>query len=235
MNIITNESLIKRNARISQISMIGGLMVLAGGMFISFKLTDPRYFYVSLLALLIGFILSQVGIYYANNFGRHPRPDETINLELKGLDGKYTLYHYITPVPHLLVGPAGVWILLTRNQKGRITYTNGRWRQRGGNLYMKLFAQEGLGRPDIDLESQVNKLTQFFQNNLPEGAVPPIQTALVFTNPTVVIEIPEDSTPPSETIKADKLKETVRKAAKSKSISAVQISQITTLFPEESK
>jgi hypothetical protein len=227
--------MIKRNARLSQIFMFGGLIVLAGGMYVSFKLTDPRYFYVSLIALLAGFVLSQVGIYYANNFGRHPRPDETIDLGLKGLDGKYTLYHYMTPVPHLLVGPAGVWILMTRSQKGRVTFAKGRWRQQGGSVYLKLFAQEGLGRPDIDLESQVSKLSQFFQKNLPEGAVPTIQTALVFTNPTVVIDIPEDVEPPGETIKADKLKETVRKAAKLKSIPPAQIQQITALFPEESK
>jgi hypothetical protein len=235
MNIITNESMIKRNARISQVSMIAGLAVLAGGMYISFKSTDPRYFYISLLSLLLGFILSQVGIYYANNFGRHPRPDEIINLGLKGLDGKYTLYHYMTPVPHLLVGPAGVWILMTRSQKGRITFVNGRWRQKGGNLYLKLFAQEGLGRPDIDLEGQVGKLTQYFQKNLTEGVVPPLQAVLVFTNPSVVIDIPEETELPVETIKTDKLKETMRKAAKSKSISPTAIQQITALFPEESK
>lgn len=235
MNIITNESLIKRNARISQVSMIGGLAVLAGGMFVSFRFTDPRYFYISLLALLAGFILSQVGIFYANNYARHPRPDESLNLGLKGLDGKYTLYHYMTPVPHLLVGPAGIWILMPRNQKGRISFAGGRWRQKGGNLYMKLFAQEGLGRPDIDLESQVNKMTQFFQENLPDGAVPPIQTALVFTNPNVVIDIPEGTEPSGETVKTDKLKETVRKAAKTKTITPLQIQQITALFPEESK
>jgi hypothetical protein len=37
MNIITNETLIKRNARIGQIAMLAGLAVLIGGMYISFK------------------------------------------------------------------------------------------------------------------------------------------------------------------------------------------------------
>ena len=37
MNIIRNEKIIKRNSRIAQVTMIGGLVVLAGGMFISFR------------------------------------------------------------------------------------------------------------------------------------------------------------------------------------------------------
>ncbi len=235
MNIITNESLIKRNARISQISMIAGLIVLAGGMFLSFRFTDPRYFYISLIALLLGFVLSQVGIYFANRFGRRPRPDELINQALKGLDDKYSLYHYMTPVPHLLVGPAGVWVLLPRSQKGRITFSKGRWKQQGGNLYLKLFAQEGLGRPDIDLEGEIGKLTQTLQKSLPEGTVPTVQAALVFTNPAAKIEIPEDEQPPADTVTADKLKEIVRKAAKSKPLSPTSIQQVTSIFPEESK
>jgi len=236
MNIISNDTLIKRNARLSQIAMIAGLVVLGGGMFISFRFTDARYFYLTLLALLLGFILSQVGIYFANHFGRHPRPDESLNTALKGLDGKYTLYHYMTPLPHLLIGPAGIWILMPRNQKGRITFYKGRWRQTGGNWYLKIFAQEGLGRPDIDTSTEVDKLTKYLKENLPEGAsLPTIQTALVFTDPKVVLDIPEDAQPPAQTVTADKLKETIRKSAKSKAINPQQIQLITDLFPGESK
>ena len=83
MNIIINETLIKRNAKIAQFSMIGGLIVLAGGMVLSFSPNYARYFYLSLLALLFGFILSQIGIYFTNRFGRRPRPDEQLNQALK--------------------------------------------------------------------------------------------------------------------------------------------------------
>ena len=236
MNIISNDTLIKRNARLSQIVMIAGLVVLGGGMFISFRFTDARYFYLTLLALLLGFILSQVGIHYANHFGRHPRPDESMNSALKGLDAKYTLYHYLTPVPHLLIGPAGIWILMPRAQKGRITYRNGRWKQSGGNWYLKIFAQEGLGRPDIDAAAEVDKLTKYFEKNLPEGtSIPTIQTALVFTDPKIVVDIPEDADPPAQTVTADKLKETIRKVAKSRTVNQQQIQLITGLFPNESK
>lgn len=236
MNIITNESLIRRNARIANIAMISGLAVLGTGMFVSFRFTDARYFYLSLLALVGGFILSQIGIYFSNHFGRSPRPDELVSQALKGLDGKYTLYHYMTPVPHLLVGPSGLWLILPRRQRGRISYVRERWKQSGGSLYMRLFAQEGLGRPDLDIAAQQDKLSQYLKEKLPGGTpVPEINAALVFTHPNVSIDIPEDADPPAETVLLAKLKETIRKSAKSHSFSPEKVQQITALFPAESK
>lgn len=220
MNIETNEKLVKRNARIAQISMLAGLIVLIGGMIISFR--NPEQFSLSLLALVIGFALSQVGIYFGNRWGRRPRPDEVLNQALKGLDGRYSLYHYLTPTAHLLVGPAGVWVLFPRNQRGTITYEKGRWRQRGGGLvmsYLKFFAQEGLGRPDLEFQNDFYRLEQYFKKLLGEENLPVIHGALVFTNDKAVIDIPEDSEqPPVPTLPVGKLKEYLRKFAKSKPI-----------------
>ena len=53
MEITTNDRLINRNARIGQIASISGLIVLGGGLFISF--TRPEMFSISLVALLVGF------------------------------------------------------------------------------------------------------------------------------------------------------------------------------------
>src|SRR3972149_1837136 len=113
MEIITNERLVRRNARVGQITSLVGLLVLAGGMYISF--TQPQLFGLSLAALLVGFALSQIGIYFGNRWSRRPRPDETLSQALKGLDDRYHLYHYETPASHLLVGPAGVWGVTRRN------------------------------------------------------------------------------------------------------------------------
>jgi hypothetical protein len=217
MNIITNNKLIKRNARIAQFSMFGGLAVLAGGMLISFRY--PELFNISLVALVIGFILSQVGIYFSNRWGRRPRPDELLDQGLKGLDDKYTIYHHSAPVSHLLVGPAGLWVLMPYHQRGTISYTNGRWRQKGGNLYLKIFAQEGLGRPDLEYMGEVERLQKFFEKHMPEEDSPPIKAALVFTNPDAVIEISEDADPPADTVPIGKIKDLIRKSAKAKTLS----------------
>lgn len=228
MNIQINETLIKRNARIGQITMLSGLLVLAGGMYVSFRM--PTQVPLSLGALMVGFILSQVGIYFSNRWGRRPRPDELLNQALKGLDKNHTIFHYRKLASHLLVGPTGIWVLLPYYQRGKITYQNGRWRQRGGNVllaYLKLFAQEGIGRPDLEMAAETGAVRKFLKEIFPEDEkIPEVQAALVFTNPSVEIDIPEDINTPAETVTLSKLKDVIRKKAKGNSLSAEKTRQI---------
>jgi len=198
-------------------------VVLAGGMFISF--TRPEMFSISLVALLVGFGLSQIGIYFGNRWGRRPRPDEVINAALKGLDGRYSLYHYTTPTSHLLVGPAGVWVLMPRHQAGTITYDEGkkRWKQKGGNLYLKIFAQENLGRPDLEVGSEIHAVASALEEQLGEEKIPDVQAALVMTNEKC--EVDADNAP-APTLEVKKLKDFIRKTAKSKPISLDLVKEI---------
>ena len=230
MDITTNERLINRNARIGQITSIIGLVVLAGGMFISF--TRPEFFTISLIALLVGFGLSQIGIYFGNRWGRRPRPDEILNTALKGLDGRYSLYHYSTPTSHLLVGPAGVWILMPRRQAGTITYdeAKNRWRQKGGNLYLKIFAQENLGRPDLEIGSELHAISSFLEKDLPEERVPDVNAALILTNEKVVVDA---DNAPEPTMDVRKLKDFIRKTAKGKPISSDLVEDVKEVFSKE--
>jgi len=223
MDIITNERLIQRNARIGQITSIVGLIVLAGGMFISF--TRAELFLISLIALIIGFGLSQIGIYFGNRWGRRPRPDELLDTALKGLDGRYSIYHYSSPTAHLLVGPAGVWVLLPRQQAGEITYDESkkRWRQKGGNLYLKIFAQESLGRPDLEIGSEIHAVSDYLKDNLDEQQVPDVQAALILTNEKA--EVNADNAP-APTLHTKKLKDFIRKTAKGKPISSDLVEEV---------
>jgi hypothetical protein len=233
MNIATNESLVKRNTRIAQVAMIAGLIVLAGGMYISFRM--PELFTISLAALMVGFVLSQVGIYYSNRWARRPRPDEVINKALKGLDGRHTMYHYLTPVSHLLVGPTGLWIIIPMHQGGKISYANGRWKQRGGNFYLKIFAQESLGRPDLEVISEVETMEKFLKKKLGEdNKIPEIQVALLFFNPKADILTNGDDEAPAFTVKADGLKDLVRKKGKQKSLSPEFARQVQDLLEYKS-
>jgi hypothetical protein len=229
MKIITNDSLINRNQKIGQVTTIASLVVLAGGLYLSFQKTQQLLSF-SFLALLAGFILSQVGIFFGNRWGRRPRPDEQLNSGLKGIDDKYTLYHFVTPVSHLLLGPAGIWILLPYPQGGTITYQKGRWRQKGGNWYLKLFAQEGLSRPDLDVVSGIDNLKRYFKKHLPDIELPPTQVALVFTNAKAEIEV-DDA--PNPTLHVDKVKDFIRKKAKENPLSASMIQQIAEVLPQE--
>lgn len=208
--------MIRRNKRIGQITTIGSLGILALGFLISLNtnISQSDYIY-SLLALIGGFILSQVGIYFGNRWGRSPRPDEVLAAGLKGLEDKYTLYSYMTAVPHLLVGPAGIWILSTYTQPGLITYDpdKKKWHQRGGNFLMKIFGQESLGRPDQDTYSLIQDFQKFLTKEVDIPNLPPPHVAMVFlTDPKKVSIVAPDAPIPAMNI--EKLKDFVRKQAK---------------------
>ena len=167
MKIISNEKLIKRNGHIGQTTSLASLLILGVGMYISFQ--KPEYFSLSIGALLFGFILSQVGIYFGNRWGRSPRPDELLDQGLKGLKNSYTIYHYSTPVANLLVGPAGIWLLMPYHQRGIITHDGKRWKVKGGGFaqsYMRLFGQENVSRPDMDAGAEADKLKRYLKKKM---------------------------------------------------------------------
>jgi len=212
MKIITNERLIRRNSRLGQVASLAGLLVLVGGMYISFRYQDMVS--MAWVALLIGFALSQLGLYYGNRWGRRPRPDEHLSLALKSLDDRHSLYHYKTPIPHLLVAPSGLWVLLPFHQIGKITYEKGRWRQKGGNVfqrYLRLFAQEGIGRPDLDAPNTARVIQRYLKKYLPELEIPDPRPVLVFTSEKVELETDDAPIP---TVALKKLKEVIRKSVK---------------------
>src|SRR5512140_1293288 len=124
MKIVRNDKLIKRNATIGQYTSLLALAVLGVGMYLSLKRAD--LFLWSLIALVVGFFMTQIGMFYTNRWGRNPRPDEQIDAALKGLPGDTQLYHYSAPVSHLLVGAPGIWVLEPRHQRGKVTYSKNR-------------------------------------------------------------------------------------------------------------
>ncbi|HBG74591.1 MAG: hypothetical protein A2X25_11205 [Chloroflexi bacterium GWB2_49_20] len=229
MKIATNHKLIKRNSRIGQITSLTALGILAAGMYITFKMPDKVGY--SLAALLFGFFLSQIGMYYGNRWGRSPRPDEVLDKSLKGLGRDYTIYHYSAPTPHLLVGPSGLWVLLHFYQGGTINYGNKRWRQKGGGFiqsYLKMFGQENIGRPDVEGAAEVITLKKFFKKTLPEIEIPEIYTAAIFSNPNVDLSA-KDSPIPALTPKD--FKEFIKQKAKDNPFPQLALKAIQDVLP----
>lgn len=230
MNIIRNESLIKRNTTIARVGLVVTMAALIGGMYLSIKF--PQEVNLSFGMLIVALLLFQVTIYFQNRWGRKPRPDQMLDTALKGLDNRYSLFHYSAPVNHLLIGPSGVWSLIPLNARGKITYAGGRWRQKGGNLYWKVFGQESLGRPDFEVESDKAKIAKFIQQQLGEEEFPAAEAALVFTDARTVIDIPEETVMQAAAVKLNDLKETIRKAAKSKPLSPVKLKLLEDKLPK---
>jgi hypothetical protein len=229
MTVLVNHKIIKRRNKIGQVATLGSLVVLAVGLYLSFQ--DGMMGF-ALLALALGFFGSQIGVFLGNRWGRSPRPDEVITAALKGLDNRYTLYHYLTPVPHLLIGPAGVWNIITYHQAGTITYDDNkqRWKQKGGNTYLKIFAQEGLGRPDLDVEAFTNDMNKFLAKVDPKlQEIIQAKPVLLFVNEKAIVDA---NNAPVPTLSPDKFKDFIRKTAKKDPADTEHMETLAALLPK---
>ena len=231
MKIIKNEKLIKRNSTIGNYLSLGALVVLGTGMYISLKRTD--LFPYALGALAAGFIMTQVGIYMGNRYGRSPRPDEKLDAGLKGLQNEFLMYHYTTPVSHLLVGPAGIWLLFPYHQRGEVTFKKNRWQMKGGGFlqgYMRIFGQESIGRPDIEIDSEIRSIQKYLAKRMEESEIPEINAMLVFTSDEVEIEAGDSPIP---AMKIKQIKDFFRQKMKEKPVGQTQLAAVKAALPEE--
>ncbi len=232
MKVITNEKLIKKYSNLGKYLNIGAIAILFGGMAISWLRID--LFYLAMIALLAGFILSQVSIFFINRWGRRPRPDERITSQPQRADKRL----HVISLQHTCFTSPG-WtsrcldnsaLLPARDDHVR----KNRWKQRGGGLglaYLKVFAQEGLGRPDLNSKSDVDKLTEFFTQAL--GAeIPEVKSVLVFTDNRADLKV---EGAPIPTMAAEDLKEFIRKQAKENSMPGSLLSSLKSNLPKEEK
>ncbi len=181
MKVFRNDALINRNKQISKYASIIGFAVLVGGLILGF--IDPeRYLIVQILALPIGWLLSQVGLYMAHRYLRRPRPDEALDeaLEKVARDGR--MYHYLLPMPHVLLMPAGPIVFVTKFQGGDISVQDDKWQQRGVSFLRKLFSQESLGNPTKEAQNAVASLANFINKEAPGVEEVPIGAIIVFTS-----------------------------------------------------
>jgi hypothetical protein len=235
MKTIKNEKLIKRNGTIGNWASIFGLLLvfIPSYFFLQALLQNSTVipnFTVLLASTVVGIVVSQIGMYLGIRYGRSPRPDEKLDTGLKGLQNEFVMYHYTTPVSHLLVGPAGVWVVKPYHQPGQVTFEKNRWRIRGGGFmqgYMRIFGQDGLGRPDIEIESEIHSIRKYFLKHMDESQIPEINALVVFTNDLVELDA---EAAPVPTMKLKQVKEFLRQKAKEKKLSADTLNQIKTVL-----
>ncbi len=236
MRVVTNEKFIARNARIGRYASVASIVILGAGVYLTFA--RPDLVNLTFALLIGGFILSQVGIYFGNRWAKPPRLDVQITKALKGLGRDYTLYHYATPASHLLVGPGGLFVIVPRFQRGTISYRKGKWRQHGGLMlwYWRIFAQEGIGRPDLEIKAEVDAVAEKLRQRLDEEdyeALQPIKPILVFTSP--LAELKDVAEAPVPTVKIDDLKATVKRLARGTRLTSEQLKRVRSALAEEGK
>ncbi len=228
MYIYTNEAKLKKNKKISKWTTIAAFVILIAGAVAAFS---PKYITLSFIALILGFVMSQVSISFTSKWGREPSNDAIFNVKLKGLSDNFSIYHYMDPVDHLLVGTAGTFILMPYFQGGEIGWDENkqRWTQKKANFFMKLFGQENIGRPDQECAANLTGVRDYFISrgiDFPEENIHPV---LVFINPQT--KILENQNFKYDTIPLGQLKKTIANYAKVDRLDPAFIDEVTDKLP----
>lgn len=183
MEILRDEEYVAKQKKRSQQASLVGFVFLLGGFVLVF-INVQNLIIFQLIALLIGFGLSQYGIYLAHRFGRSPRPDEVLDDALKGVARDGRLYHYILPAPHVLLTKAGPIVFVLKYQTGNIVAEGDDWRQTGIG-FRRFFGQEGLGDPTKEADKAVSALAGYINQHAPELDEVLIAPMIVFTSKNI--------------------------------------------------
>jgi hypothetical protein len=233
MRISIDEKLIKRNKLITQVSLYLAIGLIVIGLFLTFFNQDQSNtkVIISYLVLLPAYALMQINVFMANKWGHDPRVDQIISNSLKGLDNHYSLFHYTTPISHLLISPAGIWIIKPYHQRGIITYDekkNKYVQREGGNYFSRLFALDNLGDIESESKSQVEKLQKYFTKIGIKDYPDPL-IANVFYRPEAKIQA---KNAPEITIGIGKLKDLIRQTAKKTPVNDEKIKKVLVKLPD---
>lgn len=180
MIIIRDDAKVARYKKWAQRILVIGLLSLVGGMVLLFVLDSANVVLYQTLALLVGWVLAQIGTYLAHRYVRSPRPDEALDKAVKPAAGNGRMYHFVLPAPHVLLTPAGPIVFNLKFQNGEISYKDGKWKQRGIGM-RRFFGQEGLGNPEQETESMVKSLAGFIHKEDPNIEEVSIGAMIVFT------------------------------------------------------
>ena len=231
MKVVRNDRYIQTRSKIGRYASLGGLVVLAGGLLASFLGQQrPELITLSFVCLLIGFVLSQVGIYYGNRFVRSDRPDEVLTKALKGLDDRFILYHYQLPTPHVLLAPDACYVLSVQSQSGKVSAHGDRWKHPLGWKWLFAWAsQESIGNPAKAAQLEVETLQAQLAKKLPNVEVL-LTPVIVFSNPDVELDVYDTAVP---VIHIKKLKDWLRGAGKGQGLSSGTRAELLKLFGDK--
>jgi len=194
MEVFRNEGKIKINREVGRWATLGGLIVLIAGLVVSIR--SPQMVWISMASLVVGFFASAIGVFYANHWTRSPRADEVLDNALKGISNHYHIYHYLLPVQHVLLGPAGVFVFRTYAHEGPITYDGKKWKQPFKLMRVLGFSgQESLADPVRDALYDVQRLRHWLAKRMPEEQIPEITPYIVFVREEAELDVAETEVP----------------------------------------
>jgi len=224
MRVFTNHALVRRNHNLGRVLVFLGLGTLAAGFVISF--TNPEAVIVVLAAAFVGTLVSQAGITFLNRWGRHPRPDEVIDLALKGLDDRYAIFHYSLGTDHVVAGPSGTYTISARNEEGEIQYEDGRiWQVKPKRGIFRRGGRSELRNLEPDAERQANSAQDALGRWLDEPDGLQVTPITVFVSDAATVQIGPELDHQIFLHRA-KLKDWLRRASGGTKLSKSQVREI---------
>jgi hypothetical protein len=209
MQLVANQQLVKNRVRLGLGFHLGALGVFAIGLLSSLQVDATRELplgsWVSIIAGLAMYTLGQTQL---RRWGPRHRQAEPLGQAIRGLDDRYKLYAFISSsLPdYILVSPAGVHVLVVRQDSGQISCIKDEWRKAGSRL--GAFFGPGLGNPSADVAKQLQQLRKL----LSQASLQDVPTSglIVFTNPNVQLRIEGSS---ATVTRLKELKDVVRRMA----------------------
>jgi hypothetical protein len=197
MHVVINEKLISTRVRIASAAHIAALAVFAVGLFVSWSNPEPTMEQMAgaYAAIIVGLVLYNAGQIFLRRFGPRSRADGVLTRTLKGLDRRYTMLVFpSTKLPdYILVGPAGIQVIVARPQDGAISCRANQWQRDPGSGLKRLsglFGGTPFGDPSQDVSKGIARVRERLeQRGIPESQQPPVDGIIVFTSPVAKLRI----------------------------------------------
>lgn len=236
MQVVTDTYLIERGQRYGRIISLAGVGVLILGLVVSFTQRNSlqqSFILLVYACLLVGFILSNIGIYMANKWVREPREDQLLEKVLKSLDKRYDLYNYCLAAQHVLATPTGVIVFVVKRQAGTISNKGDHWRHKlTFGRALRFLTEEGISNPGREAKTEAGAMARFLAKAMPEEQIL-VTPMIVFTaDPDKLSLTVENPTVP--VVHLSELKEAVRQVGQDrKPFSSAMSRQLIQVLDEE--
>jgi hypothetical protein len=198
MQSITNNRLLESRGKIGKRVTWGGFILVFGSLGVLY-LPIAESQMLSMIVMLGGFLITNVGMYYFNRYVRPPLFHTLVEEALKGLDNRYRLYNYMGPVDHVLLTPNGVMAITVRRMGGVITCIGDKWSTRTGILSrLRFTAEDQLANPSADLRQDVSRLQALLEAKLPDDKNEkpvPIGGVVYFAHSNAVLKLDQPTVP----------------------------------------
>src|ERR1700716_3924081 len=233
MQLVANQQLVKNPVRLGLGFHISALAVFALGLVLSTQLDPTRgdLPWQSWVAILAGLGLYSLGQKQLRRWGPRNRQEEQLGQAIRMLDDRYKLYAFLaSSLPdYILVSPAGVHVLVVRQDAGSIACIRDQWNKGSGSRLLRLFGPT-FGNPSAEAARQLERVRALLAEHGMQDV--PTSSLIVFTNPKVQLRVEGCSA----TITRDsKLEDVLRRMAgkgRNVALSAGRIRELQKLFDD---